>query len=350
MKHHGRVKKGKVLTEQRPEHTISPMHPESTPVRGWSTRLVVVLLAGGAAVLLTAAVALVILVRGGGSPHDAAAAGGPGVSTVAPAQPVPTGAAPTSAAPTGGASPSGPAPTAGPVPPEAAPVPVEADAGAAAIEAQLAGSSARTIRFTFDAAPGDAVRDAAGRYALRELVAGGGDVTFARRDRGYTARFPARCSLAPDQCPRAILESTRADVFNPGGRPVRFGADVLMTSADTARGANVLQKGFSVGGGSQFKVQVDGSAGRPSCGLASGGTIYRLIGRAGVADGRWHRIICTRAGGLLSLNVDGRAISRRVPAELSIHNPEPLRIGGKNVGPNNDQFAGRIDNAFVVLY
>jgi hypothetical protein len=52
----------------------------------------------------------------------------------------------------------------------------------------------------------------------------------------------------------------------------------------------------------------------------------------------------------MSINVDGRAISRRVPAGLSISNGQPLRIGGKSVGPYNDQYAGQIDNVFVTVY
>jgi hypothetical protein len=61
-------------------------------------------------------------------------------------------------------------------------------------------------------------------------------------------------------------------------------------------------------------------------------------------------VTCTRIGGRFSINVDGRAVSRSVPAGLSISNNQPLRVGGKNVGPNNDQFAGRVDNVFVTIY
>ncbi len=38
-----------------------------------------------------------------------------------------------------------------------------------------------------------------------------------------------------------------------------------------------------------------------------------------------------------------------VPTSLSIANSEPLRVGGKGVKPNNDQFAGLIDDVFVAI-
>jgi hypothetical protein len=38
-----------------------------------------------------------------------------------------------------------------------------------------------------------------------------------------------------------------------------------------------------------------------------------------------------------------------VPPELSIANPEPLRVGGKGPAKGNDQYAGEIDNVFVTI-
>ncbi|HYN97206.1 MAG TPA: LamG-like jellyroll fold domain-containing protein [Pilimelia sp.] len=228
--------------------------------------------------------------------------------------------------------------------------PVTADAGAREAEVLLASASPRAVRYSFDAGPGRSVLDLGGQHALRTVTALGGTVSFVRRGDGYAARFPARCHAPDSQCARAILETTGADAFNSGTRPMRYGAAVLMTAADTAAGANVLQKGFSVGGGTQYKLQVDGRAGKPSCVLARGATIYRLVGPVGIADGRWHRVACTRAGGWLSINVDGVAVSRQVPAGLSIDNDQPLRIGGKNAAPGNDQYAGQIDDVFVSIY
>jgi hypothetical protein len=38
-----------------------------------------------------------------------------------------------------------------------------------------------------------------------------------------------------------------------------------------------------------------------------------------------------------------------VPPRLSIANAEPLRVGGKGAASGNDQFAGEIDNVFVII-
>lgn len=256
-----------------------------------------------------------------------------------------------------GPSPTSPAST-GPLPADlpddgaqARPVPVvRADAGAREVEGQLTDLDATTVRYGFDSGPAAAVTDAGGGNTLRPLGAGGGAVAFPRRGDGYAAKFPGRCDGAPDTCPRAILESAGTEQLNPGTRPIRFGAAVLMRPDDTGPGANVLQKGFSKGGGTQFKLQVDGAAGKPSCVLADDRKIYRLTGAVSVADGQWHTVTCTRAGDRMSINIDGVAISRSVPAALSIHNTAPLRIGGKSVAPGNDQFAGQLDDVFVTLY
>ncbi|HEX8346495.1 MAG TPA: LamG-like jellyroll fold domain-containing protein, partial [Actinoplanes sp.] len=123
-----------------------------------------------------------------------------------------------------------------------------------------------------------------------------------------------------------------------------------MTPTDLADGANVLQKGYSVGGGSQFKLQVDHEAGHPSCVIAGNSKIYKAEPRIDVADGRWHELACTRSGARLSITVDGvEADSVRLPAALSIANAEPLRIGGKGANARNDQYAGQIDDVFLEI-
>jgi hypothetical protein len=38
-----------------------------------------------------------------------------------------------------------------------------------------------------------------------------------------------------------------------------------------------------------------------------------------------------------------------VPPGVSIVNSEPLRIGGKNVSVDNDQYAGLLDDVFVAI-
>jgi hypothetical protein len=124
----------------------------------------------------------------------------------------------------------------------------------------------------------------------------------------------------------------------------------MMTSSDLSDGANVLQKGYSVGRVSQFKLQVDHRQGHPSCVIASRSDIYRAESTVDVADGTWHNLACSRTPNALIIIVDGvERASVRVPPSLSIANAEPLRVGGKGARRGNDQYAGQIDNVFLTI-
>jgi Concanavalin A-like lectin/glucanases superfamily len=225
--------------------------------------------------------------------------------------------------------------------------PVKAGAGAAAT---VVAAESVAVRYTFDDGAGHPILATNGRYPLRIATAAGGAIGFVSRGAGWAVRFPRRCTAGPSACPRAILQGERVDALNPGTRPLRFGASVRMTSADTADGANVVQKGYSVGGYTQFKLQVDGKAGRPSCVIASATRIYRIVAAVSVADGHWRDVACVRSGSRLGITVDGNARgSTYVPASLSIVNSEPLRVGGKGTSPGNDQFAGQIDDVFLTI-
>jgi hypothetical protein len=194
------------------------------------------------------------------------------------------------------------------------------------------------------------IMDVSGRYPLTVVAAAGGTLSWERHGTGRAVHFPNRCTAAPATCSRAILEAGRIDQLNPGRRALRFGATVRMAAGDTAKGANVVQKGFSVGGGTQYKLQVDGLAGQPSCVLAGTVTIYRVVAPVDVADGRWHALGCRRSGPALLIFVDGRQSgTMAVPIDLSIVNDFPLRIGGKGKNPDNDQFAGAIDEVYVAI-
>lgn len=255
-----------------------------------------------------------------------------------------------------------PAPTGSPQP--SAGTPQASGVGAAGAVGLASGPVA--VRYTFDGGPSMPVTDVNGRSPLRIATAADGALNFAsvpqppsrapgvvggpHRAAGFAIQFPPRCTPETPACQRAILEGERDDTLNPGTRPLQYGASVLMSPADTADGANVMQKGYSVGGGSQFKLQVDHEAGRPSCVIAGRSRIYRVQPKIGVADSAWHTIVCTRSGSRLGITVDGVGRgSVYVPPALSIVNAEPLRVGGKGTNAGNDQFAGQIDNVFLTI-
>ncbi|WP_155369322.1 LamG-like jellyroll fold domain-containing protein [Catellatospora vulcania] len=194
----------------------------------------------------------------------------------------------------------------------------------------------------------------AGTLAVREESQTGGDVSLVPRDGDFAVRFPGPCASKDDkQCPRAILDAGASPALNPGLRAFRWGAAVLMAPEETSKGANVLQKGYSQFG-TQFKLQVDGVKGIPSCVVAGPQNGKNVINVAqatkGVADGSWHTVECSRDGAVLRISVDGVPQGEAtIPADLAISNDAPLRIGGKGVAPNNDQFHGTLDDLFVAI-
>jgi hypothetical protein len=209
-----------------------------------------------------------------------------------------------------------------------------------------------SLRYTFDGGVHRPITDTDGGHELEPLGQNGGELRLVPESGGFAVAYPRRCRMARERdCPRAILQGFRDDGLNPGTRPLRYGASVLMDRADLADGANVVQKGYSVGGGSQYKLQVDHLLGHPSCVIAGQRHwIYRAEPWIDVADGRWHDLACTRTTDRLIMTVDG--VDRawvRVPPGLSIANPEPLRVGGKGPARGNDQFAGEIDDVFVAI-
>jgi hypothetical protein len=208
-----------------------------------------------------------------------------------------------------------------------------------------------SVRYTFDGGVKQPLTDTRGAFVLRPLTQNGGTLSLVPQGNGLAVRYPTRCTLARErQCPRAILEGFREDALNPGTRPMRYGASIMMTHRDLADGANVFQKGYSVGGVSQFKLQVDHRQGHPSCVIAGHRRIFRAEPFLDVADGRWHNLMCARTRSRLTLTVDG--VERAwvpLPPNLSIKNAEPLRVGGKGPGKGNDQFSGQIDNVFLAI-
>ncbi|GAA4941306.1 LamG-like jellyroll fold domain-containing protein [Actinoplanes utahensis] len=164
---------------------------------------------------------------------------------------------------------------------------------------------------------------------------------------GKAVQFPAPCSREP--CRRLILRVLSRAGLNPGASPFSYGATVRLAARDTSDGQNVLQKGFAAEG-SQYKLQIDGRAGQPSCVLVgeAARTIHLAISDIGVADGRWHRVECRREQHALTVLVDGTARTRTpVPPALRIDNNESLNIGGKSAFAHNDQFHGAVDDVWI---
>ncbi|MFI5932950.1 LamG domain-containing protein [Actinoplanes sp. NPDC051494] len=211
--------------------------------------------------------------------------------------------------------------------------------------------SPMVVSYDFDSSMGDGVfGDGSGnRHVLQALTSNGARAQLIPRDTGQAVAFPPACS--GDACPRLVLQTAHTAALNPGTRPMRFGARVLLKANQTSPGENVLQKGYSASGG-QYKLQIDKIPGKPSCVLTDTRTnkIYLVQAKNTIADGTWHRVECRRNVTVLSVLVDDVVASKiSIPATVSVSNTAPLVLGGKGLAENADQFLGALDDAWVSI-
>jgi hypothetical protein len=184
-------------------------------------------------------------------------------------------------------------------------------------------------------------------HLLRAVARNGGAVTSAPRGNGQALVFPVKCTGAT--CPKLVLQAADTADLNPGAGPLRFGAAVKMSKQEAATGENVLQKGYSTAGG-QYKLQVDGLSGKPSCVMSDKASTTAHLARSpgSILDGACHSLECRRAGATLTILVDDQVkATAAIPATLSVITTQPLSVGGKGVGADNDQFHGSLDDIWI---
>ena len=247
-----------------------------------------------------------------------------------------------------------------------APRPARRLALIAAVLAALGGiaapaSAATSTRLHLDfengesGATGSAVRDDSGYGANGVVqVAYGGSVRVVEGINGSRGlRFPARCSSEP--CPNAMVRIADQSALDPGTASFEWGAAVKLALSETAQGANVIQKGLYNQSGGQWKLQVDGSPGLPSCilsGTRSDGSLQRSAVRSSVtvADGAWHRVVCRRTSSSLSIIIDGVVRGSTGASAVRLSSSAPVTVGAKAVDSrDNDQFHGVVDDVFMRL-
>jgi hypothetical protein len=202
--------------------------------------------------------------------------------------------------------------------------------------------------YNFDTTVADGTfDDGSGKgHLLRTVVRNGGAIRMTAHGNGQALVFPPRCTGAT--CPRLVLQAADVPDLNPGTAPLRYGADVLMAKTEGAAPENILQKGYAAGG--QYKLQIDGVSGKPSCGMSgrTDSTVYLARSRTPISDGQWHTLECRRAGATLSIVVDDQVqAGTPIPAGLSVVTAQPFSLGGKGVGEDNDQFHGSLDDVWI---
>jgi hypothetical protein len=220
-------------------------------------------------------------------------------------------------------------------------------AGHPATTTRAATGGTLVARYSFDGARSWITDQSGNGHTLRLITGNGGTVSMVRHGGGHALRFPAKCT-GKKRCPHAALQSPSDPNLNPGTRPISYGAKVLLSRSQTSKGQNVVQKGYSATS-SQYKLQVDGAAGRASCVLVGAKPGIKLItSTVSVADGTWHTVECRRTARALTVLVDGAVRGNRaIAAGLSVANNRPLSIGGKGAYSDNDQFQGTLDDVWV---
>jgi hypothetical protein len=204
-----------------------------------------------------------------------------------------------------------------------------------------------TAHYGFNGRSGSIVDESGNGHTLRVISSQGGQVRSVAHGPGTALAFPDKC--VEKVCPHVALQSSESADLNPGVRDIAFGADVLLEPGQTSTGQNVLQKGYSATS-SQYKLQIDGTAGHPSCVLVDvRRPVIRMVrSSVTIADGRWHRVRCQRIGTRLEVWVDNAQRGRTaVPEGLNVSNDLPLSIGAKGAYRDNDQFNGILDNVWV---
>lgn len=198
----------------------------------------------------------------------------------------------------------------------------------------------------FDGSPeyGDAQ---GGLIAGQVVTANGGEVRVVAgaAGRGDALEFPDVCDDSSG-CPRAMVEVPADPALDPGDRAFSYGASVRLPADRTAIGSNIVQSGRYGSDGDQWKLQVDGEEGLPSCILRSGEEIVKIRSETSVADDAWHRVVCRRDADGVSIEVDGD-VHRKAAATGTVHTGLPVRIGSPGVGDHDDQFHGTIDDVVI---
>ncbi len=138
----------------------------------------------------------------------------------------------------------------------------------------------------------------------------------------------------------------------PGTKPFTYGLTLAATAAAVGSESNLLQKGVADAQG-QWKLQIGGKKKLPSCviaGAGKGAKRYIAKSTAGVLDNKYHTVTCQRTASQLIIWVDGQnrgAVA--VPADVSISNNLPLRVGAQNLNAKQTAFGGVIDDVTITL-
>ncbi len=138
----------------------------------------------------------------------------------------------------------------------------------------------------------------------------------------------------PTGCPRAMVEVQPSPSLDPGEAPFDLRRQRVAGARPDDEGSNIVQKGRFGSTGGQWKLQVDGEDGEPSCVVRSGRDVVSPCAPASRSPtASWHRVVCRRDAEGVSIDVDGVRGPGARPDRLGEQLlPDPRRQPGRG-GP-----------------
>ena len=148
----------------------------------------------------------------------------------------------------------------------------------------------------------------------------------------------------------SVVRVPHSPDLNPGSATFSFSARVKFTTLPPPETWDVVRKGVSGSSGGNYKLELfSGNGGaRARCSWKDGdGTSITAVRGAGLSDGAWHHLVCTRQGSQVQITVDGSSSSNTQSALGSIANTSELTVGAKPTG--GDAFLGTMDDVRVSI-
>jgi hypothetical protein len=151
----------------------------------------------------------------------------------------------------------------------------------------------------------------------------------------------------------SYAEVPSVDALNPGSRDIRLTIYIMTTRRPKTPDWDLFRKGYAYKSPGRYKMEYHPS-GQASCDFADRAESHgagRVIGGPDLADGRWHKVSCTKTATSIELAVDSQTVATKEVRLGAIANTDPIVLGtyrGSGPGPAG-HFLGTLDQAVLEM-
>jgi hypothetical protein len=144
-----------------------------------------------------------------------------------------------------------------------------------------------------------------------------------------------------------------ADALNPGSRDIRLTIYIKTTHRPDTPDWDLFRKGYAYKSPGRYKMEYQ-PTGQASCDFADRAESHgagRVMGGPDLADGRWHKVSCTKTATSIELTVDSQNVATKEVRFGTIANQDPVVLGtyrGSGSGPAG-HFFGTLDEAVLEM-